>query len=544
MRNLFALVTILLAAASAHPVHAQAPGEVVINEFMADNDTIPDPAGERDDWIEFTNNTTTALALDSMCLTDNPAVPAKWRFPPGTSIPAEGYLIVWADNDSGQAGLHANFALSAGGESIWFSRPDGTILDSVTFGPQTTNRSLARIPNGTGAFLRAMPTFGFSNNGSVILDPVLTPVLLPQYIEGVNGTNANRIPFAFRARISGLLPTATYRFTNQIVTSADAGSTNGAGNCIFATSSGDFVRTTGPSIATPGAHGTFVTDASGAHEGWFISEPTGNARFIPGRHIFVRIALNDGGSGTTIAVRLTTADSVRVVKLDAGPGDSTGTGLRCQSMAAPKDFVIAYDNTAGTGRPVSATFVENDGTANTTANNYAAFYSASVDGTDGAFGLVLPNILPTGIRRFERRSLGTGALAAVATDEDGIWPSGATTVNPSGGVSEIILTGGDVSLVTGLGESEPLPSACFLGQNYPNPFNPLTTIPFSVSREGRVTVRVYDGLGRCVATPVDGPHSPGTYSAAFDAAGLSSGVYLYVLEAKGIREARRLVVLK
>ncbi len=108
------------------------------------------------------------------------------------------------------------------------------------------------------------------------------------------------------------------------------------------------------------------------------------------------------------------------------------------------DFVFAYDNTSGTGRPISGSFIESDGTANTTANNYAPFYANSVDDVNGAFGVILPNVLPNGIQRIERRSLATGAILDTAKDNDGVWPSGANTINPSGGTSEIVLAGTDL----------------------------------------------------------------------------------------------------
>lgn len=517
---------------------------MVINEFMADNDTIMDPAGETDDCIELRNNTTASVALDGFFLSDDPSVPAKWRFPDGTTIPANGYLVVWADNDSGQQGLHANFALAAGGESIRLSDADTTVLDTITFGPQITNRSLARIPDGIGNFLPARPTIGASNNGSVIVDPALTTTILPQVIEGLNGTNTNRIPFAYRGRITGLLPGATYRYINQVVTSADAATANGAGNCIFAGPTGDFVRTTGPSIATAGAHGTFTTDPSGTYEGWFITEPSGNARFVPGRFIFMRISLNDGGSGTTVDVRLTSADSVRVVKLDPGPGDSTGTGLRCTSLADPRDFVFAWDNTAGTGRPVTGSFVETVGTANTTGNNYAAFYGNSVNDVDGAFGIVLPNLLPTGVRRFERRSGTTGELLSMAADEDGVWPSGASTVNPSGGTTEVVLTGTDVSLVTGVSPAKPIPAAFALRQNYPNPFNPSTSIAFDLPADATVALEVFDVIGRPVTTLLRERRSAGTHVVTFDAGSLPSGIYFYRLTAGSAVSTRRMALIK
>ncbi|HCV42470.1 MAG TPA: hypothetical protein DGH68_03230 [Bacteroidetes bacterium] len=520
------------------------PGDVVINEFLALNDSIPDPAGQYDPWIELYNNTANPLNLGGMYLSDNAGQPTKWQFPANTTIAANGYLVVWADSDTGQVGLHANFRLPSSNGFIRFSNTDASFLDTTTFGTQTAQRSMARIPNGSGPFLQARPTFNASNAGSVIINPVLTATILPRYIEGLNGTNANRIPFAYRARIAGLLPSTTYRFINQVVTSADASTANGSGNCIFAQQAGDFVRTTGPSISTAEAYGTFVTNGVGTYEGWFVTEPTGNARFGPSSYVFMRVSLNDGGSGTTVDVRLTTADSVRVVRLDVAANDSCGTGLRCTSLAIGKDFVFAYDNAGGTSRPVSGSFIESDGTANTVANNYAAFYGSNVNGVDGAFGIVLPNVLPGGIRRFERRSLSGGELTASSVDLDGVWPSGANTVNPSGGTTEIVLTATDVSLVTSVRQLDGVPTSFALSQNYPNPFNPTTTIRISLPSASPVRLDIYNMLGQRVAEVMDEYRSAGTYAVTVDASVLPSGMYFYRLVAGGFTQTKRMVLIK
>lgn len=143
-------------------------GAVVINEFMASNDSITDPAGEAEDWIELYNRTGSDIDLGGALLSDDAAVPATWSFPDGTVIPANGYLLVWADEDAGQAGLHAMFTLSAGGESIVLCNADSSIIDSVSFGAQTLNISRARIPDGTGAFVARTPTPGRANDGPSI----------------------------------------------------------------------------------------------------------------------------------------------------------------------------------------------------------------------------------------------------------------------------------------------------------------------------------------------------------------------------------------
>ena len=91
---------------------------LVINEFMASNSSeIRDPQGEYDDWIEIYNYGNDAIDIGGLYLTDNLSAPAKWRIPEGkpgvATIPAGGYLLIWADSDIADSGLHASFKLSA-----------------------------------------------------------------------------------------------------------------------------------------------------------------------------------------------------------------------------------------------------------------------------------------------------------------------------------------------------------------------------------------------------------------------------------------------
>jgi hypothetical protein len=131
----------------------QAGIPLVINELMASNSScIRDPQHEYDDWIEIYNFGTDAVDTGGMYLTDDPARPRMWRIPgnnsAATTIPAGGYLLIWADDDTADAGLHANFKLSAGGEQIALFDSDGvTLIDSVTFGDQTTDISYGRHPD-------------------------------------------------------------------------------------------------------------------------------------------------------------------------------------------------------------------------------------------------------------------------------------------------------------------------------------------------------------------------------------------------------------
>jgi len=142
--------------------------DVVFNEFVASNDSISnifDQDGEADDWIELFNNTDLDVDLTDFFLSDNYGNPLKWAFPAGANIEANGYLIVWADENGMEEGLHANFKLAKAGESIMLVHSDGTFIDSLSYGPQETNIPSARIPNGTGDFQSHYPTFNRNNEG-------------------------------------------------------------------------------------------------------------------------------------------------------------------------------------------------------------------------------------------------------------------------------------------------------------------------------------------------------------------------------------------
>ncbi len=83
-----------------------------------------------------------------------------------------------------------------------------------------------------------------------------------------------------------------------------------------------------------------------------------------------------------------------------------------------------------------------------------------------------------------------------------------------------------------------------LYQNFPNPFNPSTTIKYALLKNGEVSLKVYNILGKEVSTLVNRYQNAGVYSVTFDASALSSGVYFYTLEANGITMTKKLTLLK
>ena len=134
---------------------AAVPVLVRINEWMASNTrTLADPAdGRFDDWFELYNAGGNPVDLSGYTLTDDLANPRQFTIPAGTTIAPNGFLLVWADNEVAQNGLnsplHVNFKLSQNGEAIGLFAPDGTIIDTIAFGPQKPDVSQGRFPDGT-----------------------------------------------------------------------------------------------------------------------------------------------------------------------------------------------------------------------------------------------------------------------------------------------------------------------------------------------------------------------------------------------------------
>jgi len=156
------------------------PQDVVINEFMASNaEESPwfDQDNENDDWVELYNNTSSPINLTDYFLSDTNSFIHKWEFPVDVTIPANGYLIVWTDKDPQQTGLHTKFNLDSEGDDLILSYIDGTIIDSVEYtNEQEDNKSLSRIPNGTGDFIVADVTFNAvnTNESSGIYDATIS----------------------------------------------------------------------------------------------------------------------------------------------------------------------------------------------------------------------------------------------------------------------------------------------------------------------------------------------------------------------------------
>ena len=155
-----------VATPAAFNTNTAAPISILINEWMADNShTLTDPAGGKfDDWFELYNYGTNTVDLGGYYLTGTLTNKTKFLVPNTHQylVPPHGFCVVWADNNSASNSLtrpelHVNFKLSKAGEAIGLFTADGTTIDALTFGPQTTDQSQGRFPDGAQNFF-FMPT--------------------------------------------------------------------------------------------------------------------------------------------------------------------------------------------------------------------------------------------------------------------------------------------------------------------------------------------------------------------------------------------------
>ena len=160
---------------------------VRINEIMAQNtNTVADNFGEYGDWIELFNNTNADVDLSGGWLSDELGNIYKWQFPEGSVIGANGYMIIWADDDASQGDNHADFKLSLDGEQVWLTAPSGEVMDQVTYGQQESDMGYARVPNGTGPFVIQGPTFNANNNSTAAVDELDRRIHFAAYPNPVN----------------------------------------------------------------------------------------------------------------------------------------------------------------------------------------------------------------------------------------------------------------------------------------------------------------------------------------------------------------------
>jgi hypothetical protein len=151
------------------------PQNVVINELLTANQNgITDNVGELEDWFEVYNPNNFPVNLSGYYFSDDPEVRNKWlvssSFPDSVTVPANGWLLFWADADVEQGVIHADFRLSNNGEYLSLAGPDGyTLADEIQWDYIAPDTSLGRISDGSNEWtLFIISTPEASNNTGVI----------------------------------------------------------------------------------------------------------------------------------------------------------------------------------------------------------------------------------------------------------------------------------------------------------------------------------------------------------------------------------------
>ncbi|MFA5404561.1 MAG: T9SS type A sorting domain-containing protein [Ignavibacteria bacterium] len=126
-----------------------------------------------------------------------------------------------------------------------------------------------------------------------------------------------------------------------------------------------------------------------------------------------------------------------------------------------------------------------------------------------------------------------------------VWSIGGCPFVPSAtSDSSVVNLGLDVESALSVNTQTEIVNEYSLSQNYPNPFNPVTEISYALPKSGLVTLKVYDLLGKEVATLVNEVKNAGSYSINFDGASVSSGMYYYKLDVNGFVSTKKMMLIK
>jgi hypothetical protein len=248
-----------------------------------------------------------------------------------------------------------------------------------------------------------------------------------------------------------------------------------------------------------------------------------NALAVSGSDVYV------GGYFTQANVGGTTVSANRIARfnlntntwsaLGSGSGNGVSGPVFALAVSGSDVYVGGLFSQANVGGTTVS--VNNIARFNTTTNTWSALGSGSGNGVDGqVLALAVSGsdvYVGGGFTQANVRS------TIVPANHVARWNSGATSVERIG---------------------DDIPTTYLLSQNYPNPFNPSTTISFSIPTSEFVTLKVYDVLGREVATLVNEQLRAGSYSYNFTASNLTSGVYLYKLQAGKYSETKKMVLTK
>jgi len=537
---------------------------LVVNEVMANNtSTVTDNFGEYDDWVELYNSSSEPILLNSLYVTDDLDDPTKFQLTGGLTVPAYGYLLLWADSQASTQGPdHCTFSLSANGEEFGIFQPDGqTLIDWVSFNSQISDVSYARYPNATG-------DWAYAANVTVATENVFPSTELVLVVNELMSNNVTTHtdeqgeydpwleifnPLPISVDLTGLtltddistpqkwaFPELSLPGGQHLVVWSDAEAGQGAlhtnfllnpsgGNlALYSTLSTEFCDTiTYPVLAADQAYAR-IPDGSDNLE--ITNEPSAgqaNPSGYTGPSLFINefMAANDN----TIADEFGEFDDWLEI-YNPGPDpfeigglfitddllDRTKWELPDTTLSPGSHLLIWCDNDQEQG-PWHTDFKlsasgEEIGLFDQISNGNALIDSYS-------FGLQTPDI-------------------SEGRQADGGLPWVFFT-NPTPGADNDSVSASLPSIPTGI----------LLLPNRPNPFNPHTIISFIIADAGPIRLTIFDTAGRQVRTLINEPMSAGPHAQIWDGKNnnglhVASGVYYYRLEGAKEAQTKKMLLIK
>ncbi|MBI2417978.1 MAG: lamin tail domain-containing protein [Ignavibacteriales bacterium] len=523
------LVLFLLSLLIGEKAFAQT---LVMNEIYSRGVTA-DP-----DWIELYNPFPAPLDITGYKIYDSggqTGTKPKHTAPAGTIVPANGFLVVVVDvSDS------SGFGLSSSGETVWLENATGTVIDTIAFPALGIDTSYGRKPDGSAAWQKLTPTTkGTSNSGTIVLPLSMNEIYSrgvtadPDWIEVYNPNTSALDITGYKIYDAGgqsgtkpkkIFPAGTsvpakgfFVIVTDIPTATD--------------SSGFGLSSSGETVWLENAGGAIIDSI--AFPGLGID--TSYGRRPDGAAVWQK--LTPTTKGTSNAGSVVAALVMNEIFARGVPGDLDWIEIyNGHSVSVDLTGYKIYDSGGQVGTKPKKVFPAG------VVIPAKGFYVIITDDTDSSgFGLSssgedvwLENAVGTVIDQV--KFLAT----ANVTQSYGRSPDGATWQILN------IITKGTSNGTNGILDEASPASNFALAQNYPNPFNPSTVINYQLAQSGFVSLKVYNLLGKEIATLVNSPQAAGNYSLNFstDQYHLASGVYIYILKADGFTSTKKMVLIR
>jgi hypothetical protein len=439
---------------------------------------------------------------------------------PGTAagaITAASYVTKWSWTDYR-------------GESLYYGDPDrtGNISTFSSIGPTADDRQKPDIAAPGQGIVAALSSF---EDTTGLAENIVTSNKY-QLMQGTSMATPHVTGAA--ALLLGAKPSLTADQIKSYFSSAartDA-FTSTVWNTTWGNGKMDIYKAMASAVDASGSSRAILSYYSGTQFGYTVvpaTNPKVAMRFTPtinGKLMSVSVNIN-GGANAIKGTGNLKASATQSIKGSTGfiPGAQIGTSVLVPLSSLNPGVANVIDFSS----------------AGVSVTSGIDFQIVLEDNTNGdSLQLFLDNNTDTSINRTSSYRTGANDIVGWYNRSD---PNYATSYTKSDYnlfiTAEIAVPVTDVRLI-----SNAVPTTYSLKQNYPNPFNPSTNVEYSIPVKGLVKLRIYDILGRSIATLVNATQEAGVYHATWDGKAAASGVYFYKLESGSFSKTERMLLLK